>query len=111
MQRLPEQDIYVYQAPGEEIHKILVGDLDQKRLKAFSKVDTASGQIIYKIIAEDAKKNTETLAEGSGTSADFEREVSRLAQQYLEPVGEAWREVQPKLLKNFDPHHPCPKQQ
>lgn len=109
MQRLPEQDIYVYKTPGEEVHKILIGDLDQKRLKAFSKVDTASGEIIYKIISEDANKKIETLAEGAGTSGDFQKEVTRLAQQYLEPVGEAWREIQPKVLENFDPKHPCPK--
>ena len=109
MQRLPEQDIYVYKTPGEEVHKILVGDLDQKRLKAFSKVDIASGEITYKIIAEDANKKTEVLAEGTGSSADFEKEVIRLGRQYLEPIGEGWREIQPKVLKDFDPNHPCPK--
>ncbi|SHF19163.1 hypothetical protein [Desulforamulus putei] len=109
MQRLPEQDIYVYKTPGEEVHKILVGDLDGKRLKAFSKVATASGEIIYKIFSEDAHKNIETLAEGKGTAEDFMREVNRLGRQYLEPLGESWREVQPKVLANFDPRNPCPK--
>ncbi len=109
MQRLPEQDIYVYKTPGEEVHKILVGDLDQKRLKAFSKVDVTNEQITYKIIAEDANKKTEVLAEGTGSPADFEKEVTRLGQQYLEPVGETWREIQPKVMKVFDPNHLCPK--
>ncbi|MEW6064507.1 hypothetical protein P378_15050 [Desulforamulus profundi] len=109
MQRLPEQDIYIYKTPGEEVHQILVGDLDGKRLKAFSKVETASGEITYKIFSEDTYKNTETLAEGKGTAEDFKREVNRVGRQYLEPLGESWREVQPKLLKNFDSHNPCPK--
>lgn len=109
MQRLPEQDIYVYKSPGEEVHKILVGDLDGKRLKAFAKLDTNSGEISYKIFSEDAQKKMETLAEGKGTAQDFDREVDRLGQQYLAPLGETWREVQPKLLKDFDPQNPCPK--
>lgn len=109
MQRLPEQDIYIYKTPGEEVYKILVGDMDGKRLKAFAKKETANGKIIYKIILEDAHKNTETLAEGSGSEADFASEVSKVEQSYLEPIGEAWREVQPKYLENFDPQNPCPK--
>ena len=109
MQRLPEQDIYIYKTPGEEVHKILVGDLDGQRLKAFAKLETASGQISYKIFSEDAHKNMETLAEGTGKEEDFQREVSKVSQQYLEPIGESWREVQPKYLTNFDPQNPCPK--
>lgn len=109
MQRLPEQDIYIYETPGEKVHKLLVGDTDGKRLKAFSKLENATGEISYKIFLEDAKQNTETLAEGKGTAADFEREVNRLEQEHLAPLGETWREVQPKLITKFDPNHPCGK--
>lgn len=109
MQRLPEQDIYIYKTPGEEVHKILVGDIDGKRLKAFAKKETAQNSITYKIFAEDAHKNTEILAEGSGTAQDFASAVSQVGRQYLEPIGESWREVQPKYMTNFDPNNPCPK--
>lgn len=109
MQRLPEQDIYIYKTPGEEVYKILVGDMDGKRLKAFAKKEIANGKITYKIISEDAHKNTETLAEGSGNEADFAGEVSKVGQSYLEPIGQSWREVKPKYLENFDPQNPCPK--
>ncbi|AEF93343.1 hypothetical protein Desca_0450 [Desulfotomaculum nigrificans CO-1-SRB] len=109
MQRLPEQDIYVYEMPGEEVHKILVGDMDGKRLKAFAKKETATGEIVFKVIAEDAHHKTEVLTEGRGTAADFDREVNRLGEELLKPLGEAWREVQPKYLSHFNPKHPCPK--
>ncbi|ABO51405.1 hypothetical protein Dred_2901 [Desulforamulus reducens MI-1] len=109
MQRLPEQDIYVYKTPGEEVHKILVGDMDGKRLKAFSKLETATGKISYKIFSEDANQNMENLVEGEGTPEDFKREVQRMGELYLEPIGESWREVEPKYMKEFNPLNPCPK--
>ncbi|MEG6520500.1 hypothetical protein [Desulfotomaculum sp. 1211_IL3151] len=109
MQRLPEQDFYVYKTPGEEVHKIMVGDIEGKRLKAFAKLETANGKISYKIFTEDADQRMQTLVEGEGTAADFEREVQRIGEQYLQPIGEAWREVQPKYMKDFNPLNPCPK--
>lgn len=111
MQRLPEQDIYIYKTPGEEVYKILVGDLDGKRLKVLSKVETSNGAVSYKIFSEDAHKNMETLSEGKGTAADFEEELTRLEQQLLKPLGEGWREIQPKYISNLDPAHPCPGHQ
>lgn len=109
MQRLPEQDIYVYKTPGEEVYKILVGDMDGQRLKALAKKETATGKIVFKIFSEDAHNNTKVLSEGRGTAAEFDQEISRLGEEFLKPLGEAWREVQPKYLTNFNPKHPCPK--
>ncbi|GAB6158470.1 hypothetical protein JCM39194_16700 [Desulfotomaculum varum] len=109
MQRLPEQDIYIYQTPGEEVHKILVGDMDGKRLKALAKVLTDSGLIVYKILAEDAQRKVETLAAGQGSPEDFMQEVNRLGKQYLEPLGESWREVQPKIIARLDACRHCLK--
>ena len=108
MQRLPEQDIYIYKTPGEEVHKILVGDMDGKRLKALSKIETANGILFYKIISEDADKNTEIVSEGQGSPEDFARELKKWEQKLLEPLGESWREVQPKYVSNLDPNHSCP---
>lgn len=98
MQRLPEQDIYIYKAPDEVIYKILVGDLDGKRLKVLSKVDSSSGEIIFKVFSEDAKNSMETIYEGNGTKEEFQGEIGRLEKEFLKPLGESWREVEPKFL-------------
>ncbi|MDO7785642.1 hypothetical protein [Desulforamulus aquiferis] len=111
MQRLPEQDIYIYKAPDEELHKILVGDLDGKRLKVLSKREPTTGKIIFKVFSEDAHKNMETIVEGNGPVEDFDMEMKRLEEDFLKPLGETWREVSPKVLSNLDPKGPCVKGQ
>lgn len=109
MHRLPEQDIYIYKEPGEEVHKILVADIEGKRLKAFSKVESSNGQISFKIFTEDANRKMETIAEGTGTKEDFEQELKKWHDDLLKPVGESWREVKPKFIADYEPGRTCPK--
>lgn len=98
MTKMPEQEIIIYKSPAEELYKVLVGNLEERILKVFSKV-TAPGRVAYKFFAEDVKQNINVLAEGESSREEFENLARRFEEQMLKPLGKSWQQVSPKVIE------------
>ncbi|MEG6614975.1 hypothetical protein V6C27_00860 [Peptococcaceae bacterium 1198_IL3148] len=89
---------YIVKQPDEQLHQLLVADVENGTLKALSKINRDQS-IVYKVFMEDKSKKIKVLVDGEGDNADYCRAINNIEEKMLIPYGKTWQRVKPIIIE------------
>lgn len=89
---------YIVKEPGEQLHEILVADVAEGKVWAFSKIEP-DDQISYKVYIEDRQKQVEVLTTGRCSEADYRPKLAEVMEARFNPADIQWRSVEPVIIE------------